>query len=586
MKNNNSNFRNLLDDRFGMFVHYGIYSAMAGSFEGQEVAKLGEWIQRWLEIPNKKYEAFGRKHFCPRPDFAQNLVSYAKQAGVKYIVLTSKHHDGFCLFKSDYTDYSTYEFYGRDICKELADECKKQGLGLGLYYSHTLDWHEKDAAGNVTISSGTSANNRNFWDFPDDNIDFDKYLYGKCFPQVRELLTNYGDLKLIWFDFPHDITRAQSEELRNLVKSIQPDCLINSRIAHDCNDYESLGDNALPTAPVGENLECLITLNDTWGYKKNDHNWKTPAEVLEIFCRTLASDSTLLLNVGPMGDGSLTPETIDILTRIGEWTQRNGEAIYGEVKGNPFSNIFSWGSVSLKGKNLYIYPNETAKKEIIINLGEINKIKSVSVIGSEKSVDYEVNDGILKIHLQDTDFIAPVYKVEFEEVPHFSKEILQHDDTVNLGVLWASKFQKGKEDSTTERLVYEKGPFTSTYGTHGLCANQVCQSDFWTDSNEILCWDVHFAEKGSYNATLITAPFEPAEDGCDFILTLGGKSNFIDTKKEKKNIYLSRTKEGNHRESRDAGVFYIETPGKYKVYLERTPIGKDKRVEIIKLVKI
>ena len=219
-------FKELLNERFGMFVHYGIYSAIAGKWNGESTEGLGEWVQRRAQLPIADYEKFAKEHFLPAPDFAKQLVSKAKAAGVRYVVLTAKHHDGFCLFRSAVDGYNSYDYYGRDICKELADECHKQGVKLGFYYSHTLDWHEKNGAGNVQRYTNGPADNRNFWDFPNDDIDFEQYFRDKCIPQVKEILSNYGPLELVWFDYPHDITHEQSVELRDIVKELQPDCLI------------------------------------------------------------------------------------------------------------------------------------------------------------------------------------------------------------------------------------------------------------------------------------------------------------------------------------------------------------------------
>ncbi len=585
MKTCNTMFKKMLDDRLGMFVHYGIYSEMAGSFNGVETDWLGEWIQRKLEIPIAEYEAFGRANFYTKPDFAKELVSNAKKAGIKYIVLTSKHHDGFCLFKSNYTNYSTYDFFGRDICKELSDECKKQGLELGLYYSHTLDWYEKDAGGNIHTATGCPSKNRNFWDFSDDNINFEKYLYEKCFPQVKELLTNYGDLKLIWFDFPHDITKEQSQELRALVKSLQPNCQINSRIAHNCNDYESLGDNMLPFAPVNANLECLITLNDTWGYKKQDNNWKTTKEVIEILCRTLSSDSTLLLNVGPMGDGSLTPETVKILEEMGEWTGRNQEAIYNGIEGNPFTNIFSWGFVSHKGQNLYLYLKDTTQKQILLNIGKQNSVKAISILGSDAKVDFTQENETIKIITCETDFIFPVYKLEFYNNPTYPKVIVQHGDTLSLAALWAGKINVSTNNSE-EKLYLESSIFVDDKESHGLYINRQCLSDFWKDSNEIMCWDLSFIKPGKYSATLVALPTASSEEYCGYILTVNDTSFEVNVKEEKSRYNISRTGAENIRACFDAGIFEIKAAGTYKVLLKRALDGKAISIEKIDFAEI
>lgn len=574
-KNTPFTFEKMLDDRFGMFVHYGIYSEMAGSFNGKKCpGRIGEWIQQRLQIPVAEYEEFGRKNFHTNPDFAKNLVSHAKSAGIKYIVLTTKHHDGFCLFKSDYTEYSTYNFFGRDICKELADECRKQGVEIGFYYSHTLDWYEKDAGGNIYTITNTYTHNRNHWDFPDDNINFEKYFREKCMPQVRELLTNYGDLKLVWFDFPHDITKEQSMELRDLVKSIQPQCQINSRIAHDCNDYESLGDNALPIAPVGVNMECLVTLNDTWGYRDDDHNWKTPEENIEILCRTLCSDASLLMNVGPKGDGSLTKETIYILQKMGEWTTRNSEAVYDGVRGNPFSSLFTWGYVAVKDKNLYLYVTKNGEK-ITLNIGK-NKVKNVEILGFDKKPTYKTEGNSVVINLEKCPFTVPVYKVEFTEKPVFPKEPLQNADILSLGTLWAGKVVKGNEEAIPEKLKYEKSTFIPDYGKNGLAINKDCHAYFWDNPKEIMCWDAYFEKEGEYSATLVHAHLwqEQKENMCSFKLTVNGMSNDVNMKEEISRYSISRTEnEFNIRICHDAGTFKITKPGKYRILLERSING-------------
>jgi len=463
-------------------------------------------------------------------------------------------------------------------------------LGLGFYYSHTLDWYEKDAGGSIQTADLRPQKNRNYWDYPDENINFEKYLYEKCFPQVKELLTNYGDLKIIWFDYPHNISKEQSQELRAFVKSIQPDCQINSRIAHNCSDYESLGDNALPVAPVGVNMECLITLNDTWGYKEQDDNWKTPDEVCGILCRTLGSNSTLLLNVGPKADGSLTIETEDILEKMGEWTKRNSEAIYGGIEGNPFTNIFSWGYVGQKDKNFYLYVNDKSQKEIKMNIGTNNDVVNVSLLGTDEKIQYSCSNGILTVVQADTALMIPVYKVEFKNAPVISNEIVQHGDKLSLGVLWASKVKKGRENEESTKLFYEQNQYIEDYGKHGLCISKDCQASFWQDSNEIMCWDANFTEAGEYEASLINAYTylwdDEREGYCDYTLTVDGVSHEVNMKEEKRKFYLSRTSQFNTRITHDAGVFKINKPGKYRILLSRPESGDDMRIENIEFVKI
>jgi len=569
-------FRRLLDERLGMFVHYGIYSAFAGYYRGEPVPGLGEWIQKHARIPIAEYEAYGREHFCPAPDFARKLVAHAKSAGIRYIVLTSKHHDGYCLFRSEVSDYSSYGFFGRDLCRELAEACREAGLGLGFYYSHTLDWHEKNAAGNYYSDFGTPAHNRNSWDFPEDEIDFEQYLEEKCFPQVRELLTNYGELKLIWFDFPHDITREQSARLRNLVKSIQPDCLINSRIAHNLSDYESLGDNSLPSVPLGIPMECLVTMNDTWGYHKDDHNWKTATDIIDILCRTLTADATLLLNVGPMADGSLTAETTALLEELGKWTACNKDAVYGGISGNPLTVTFPWGYPALKGKELYLYVKDSSVPELSI-AGIKSPVAEVTLLGTSEQIAYRKEGDTLSVVTAATQDSVPVYRIAFSETPFFEEHMIQCADTLTLNVRWAYKVRKGEEPQHPERLFLEKNRYIPDFGRHGLSLNQNVLTSFWADPEEELYWEAVFTRPGDYEATVVHAlpPENKGEllEACECELILEEQTNPVNLKLIRKEQKLSKTGSQNIRIGRGAGVFTVPAAGIYRIRLSFSKIA-------------
>ena len=552
-----------------MFVHYGLYSSFGGRYNGK-VAILGEWIQRNIEIPISEYESFARENFCPSPDFAKNLVKYAKDAGMRYIVLTSKHHDGFCLFKSDADSYNSYDFFGRDLCREVVDACREAGLGIGFYYSHALDWHEKNAGGNHTVSHPeVNAMHRNYWDYPDDNIDFEEYFRRKCLPQVRELLTNYGDLKCIWFDYPHDITYEQSLELRTLVKSLQPDCLINSRIGYGFCDYYSLGDNCLPTAPARVPTECLITLNETWGYKIDDTNYKSPSAVIEILCRALAADSTLLVNVGPMSDGSLTEETLNILSGLSEWTERNSEAIYGKIKATPFKCVFPWGYASLGESSLYLYLNDETKA---LSLSGIKCTpKSVSLIGGEK-IKYDFADERLSLEIPENRPMRSVVRVEFDGAPELSREI--EIDSTRSSILAASAMLSSKScPEKCEPLLHQYDVELGDFGKRGTSLSRVDTVHHWESEDDVLAWDVNFIECGEYEAEIVSAEpsFEtycsrPDED-TSYTLSVGDVEN-----RELRGIkhsYNKGTLPSSLRHVRDGGVFRIDRAGKYRVSLSK-----------------
>lgn len=308
--------------QFGMMIHWGLYALPAGEWKGKRMDRIGEWAQSFFQIPCAEYEQLA-KIFNPIYFNADEWVQCAVDAGMKYMVMTSKHHDGFAMYHSRVDSYNVVDAtpFGRDVVAELANACAKKGLKFGLYYSQALDWHDPDGGGydasrpNVGGMSWT-----NNWDYPDAS----KKNYTRCFerkikPQVKEILTQYGDLCLIWFDTPFSISPEQSLELYNMVKSYQPNCLINSRLGHGACDYRSMGDNQIPDDFMGQDLvESPATLNDTWGYKSFDQNWKSPEKILQIKKHLAERGVNYLLNVGPDMLGRIPAPSVDILRQVGQ----------------------------------------------------------------------------------------------------------------------------------------------------------------------------------------------------------------------------------------------------------------------------
>jgi alpha-L-fucosidase len=308
--------------QFGMMVHWGLYSLPAGEWKGQRMPFIGEWAQSYFRIKHAEYGklpgAFNPVYFN-----AEEWVNLAIESGMHYLVVTSKHHDGFAMFYSKVDPYNIYDAspFKRDVIAELAEACYKHNLKLGLYYSQDLDWHEPNGGGythghtNCGVMSWT-----NDWDYPEN----EKKNYTRCFeskikPQVEEILRNYGDLCLIWFDTPLTISAEQSTELVHLVKKYQPDCLVNSRIGNGAGDYTSMGDNEIPDESMPEGLfESPATLNDTWGYKSFDQNWKSCEEVLRLKNHLNSRGINYLLNVGPDYLGRIPAPSQEILRQVGK----------------------------------------------------------------------------------------------------------------------------------------------------------------------------------------------------------------------------------------------------------------------------
>lgn len=316
--------------KFGLMVHFGLYALLGGEYRGRRMGKfIGEWIQPYFRIKNAEYERLAGA-FNPLYFDADEWVSIAEDCGAKYIVVTSKHHEGFALFDSKADPFNSVQAapFKRDLIGELADACARRNFRLGLYYSQALDWHEPDGGGyEASCGDNLGLPWCNDWDYPDASAkNYDRCFEKKIYPQVEEIVTRYGDLALLWFDTPFSISGQQSLALYELVKKHQPDCLINSRLGNiDAGadtykfDYRSWGDNEIPAAYMKDGLfETPATLNDTWGYKSYDQNWKSADEVRALRDHLNERGINYLLNVGPDPLGRFPAAAQEILRQLSE----------------------------------------------------------------------------------------------------------------------------------------------------------------------------------------------------------------------------------------------------------------------------
>lgn len=404
--------------RFGLFVHWGLYAQLGGSWKGQVMPqKLGEWIQSAFRIPNAEYARLA-KAFNPTRFDADEWILQAKDAGVGYVVFTAKHHDGFSMFATDVSDYDVVDAtpFGRDVFSELVAACRRHGLKVGFYYSQNLDWHEKDAGdperGGVSRHPSNGGMHwGNCWDFPDwSQKDFSRYLEGKVLPQLRELLTNYGDIFMIWFDTPYGMTPEQSRRVRELVRALQPNTIVNSRIGNGCGDFGSMGDNQFPEGKADSLRESPITLNDTWGFRFDDHNWKTPYAVAMSLARTFACDANVLLNVGPRPDGRFPDATSDVLAELGAWRRRTGFAIRGTTAG-PFPTQMPWGHcLAAPGHVLQLVVNREWEGDVTLE-GVRGRVRACTV-------PFEVSGDRVTLRLQPpTDLMPRVVRLTLDGAP-------------------------------------------------------------------------------------------------------------------------------------------------------------------------
>ncbi len=314
--------------RFGMFIHWGLYSIPAGTWDGKQIEGIGEWIMNTASIPVADYKALADQ-FNPVAFNAHDIVALAKSAGMKYIVITAKHHDGFAMFDSRADPFNIVEAtpFHRDPIRDLANECKAQGVKLGFYYSQDQDW---TASGGAALKRDDHQPPTFHWD-PAQDGDYATYLHKKAIPQIKELLTNYGDFPaVVWFDTPtKDMTPELASEIVALL-NLHPNLIWNNRLGGGYKGDTETPEQFIPAEGYpGRDWESCMTMNDTWGYKSYDTNFKSTHTLLRNLIDIASKGGNYLLNIGPDSKGNVPPEEIERLHEMGRWVATNGEAIYG-----------------------------------------------------------------------------------------------------------------------------------------------------------------------------------------------------------------------------------------------------------------
>jgi alpha-L-fucosidase len=381
--------------RFGMFIHWGIYSVPAGQWKGQKIPGAGEWIMQQAKIPVSEYEQLARQ-FNPIKFNADEWVRIAKDTGMKYIVITSKHHDGFCIWDSKVTDYDIAKAtpFKKDVLKELARACKKHGIRLCFYHS-IMDWHHPDAQAPFYPNyNDTSLSNPNFARY------VEKYLK----PQVKELITNYGPLGVLWFDgeWVKDWTEPQGKDMYNYVRSLQRDIIINNRVGKGRKGMEGLsksqdyaGDFGTPEQQIpptglpGVDWETCMTMNNTWGYSSYDNNWKFVQDLIHKLADIASKGGNFLLNVGPTSEGLIPQPSVERLAAMGQWMKVNSESIYGTTA-SPFSSL-PWGRCTAKPGKLYLHVFDWPKDGRLEVPGLRNEVKKAYLLADKSHGTLPVN---------------------------------------------------------------------------------------------------------------------------------------------------------------------------------------------------
>ncbi len=328
--------------KFGMFIHWGVYSVPGGIYNGKENRSVGEWIMNKEKIPVGEYKEYA-KQFNPTKYDPESWVKLAKEAGMKYIVITSKHHDGFALFDTKASDWDIVDAtpYGKDLLKPLVEACRREGIKIGFYYSQAQDW----------VHPGGAAHGGH-WDKAQDG-PMDQYLKNIAVPQVKEILSNYGAIDILWWDTPGDMTKERADMFQPIIGKY-PTLITNDRLGGGYQgDMETPEQTVPETGFPGRYWETCMTMNDTWGYKSTDHNWKSTGTIIHKLVEIISKGGNYLLNVGPDSQGLIPQSSIDRLKAVGEWIKTNGESIYG-ADASPF-HYLPWGRCTQKGNKLYLH---------------------------------------------------------------------------------------------------------------------------------------------------------------------------------------------------------------------------------------
>jgi alpha-L-fucosidase len=399
--------------RLGMFIHWGVYSVPAGTYNGQKINRIGEWIMNRGKIPVAEYQKFAQQ-FNPVKFDADAWVKMAKDAGMKYIVITAKHHDGFAMFKSNASKWNIADAtpYGKDILAQLAKACRRHGMKLGFYYSQAQDWNNPGGAAARKVASEGWANpdsakidayteaHSGHWDPAQTTKTMSQYIDEVAVPQVKELLTNYGDVAVLWWDTPTDMTDEYAEKI-NAVLKLQPNIITNDRLKRPnyAGDYKT-PEQRIPNLSEldGKDWETCMTMNETWGYKSYANNWKPLSTIIHNTVDIASKGGNYLLNVGPKPDGTFPQESIDLLKGMGQWMKVNGEAIYGTTA-SPFG-LFTWGRCTKKEnkKNTILYFSvfDWPKDGKLSIPGLTNKVVSAKLLANGNTLKIESNaDGII-----------------------------------------------------------------------------------------------------------------------------------------------------------------------------------------------
>lgn len=517
------------DGNYAMFVHWGLYSSLAGEWKGKTYYGIGEWLmsRSLANIPVDEYKQCAG-NFNPKAFDAHKLVKLAKDAGMKYIVITSKHHDGFAMYHTKFDDFNIVDAtpFARDPMKELSEECRKQGLGFGFYYSQTQDWTAP--GGHLGPKTDVQGNPKTF----------DDYFREKCLPQVKEICTEYGDINIVWFDTPSNISKQHVRQLIDTVRKYQPEALISGRVGHNMGDYRTMGDMDIPDRNEKGLWEAVDVTNDSWGYVWYDKNWKSPKEVLVRLLSTISRGGTYMLNVGPKPDGSIPEPVAFSLEQAGKWVHKYSQVVY-DVEPSPWGRAMPWGDCVEKENKLYLLIYDWPSDGNLKFYGLKNSVQSANLLeGAHKNpLEVTARNGwiTLKLPLRPADTYVNVVELVLDRKSQVDSTLfLSPNGITTLGISLADNVGN---QSKVKQWMEKFGEWKS-----------VPQVSQWTEQAKSV-WDIQVMEPGYYQTEL----------------NYSGKGRIVWKIQSGDQIVQNQQSSSASYAYKPMGWIYFEKPGKYRI---------------------
>jgi alpha-L-fucosidase len=519
--------------KFGMFIHWGIYSVVGGQYKGEELPNSAEWMMCRGKIPIAEYKQYAEQ-FNPEKFDATEFVRMAKEAGMKYIVITAKHHDGFAMFDSVWGDYDVVDAtpFKRDIMKELSHACAEQGLRFGFYYSQAQDWHHPGGFGNN-------------WDKTIERVSSDDYVNEKVIPEVKQLLTEYGPISILWWDTPRDMSQEAFDNIYSL-RDLQPGIITNDRLGKDMpGDHKTFERHIPDRGPVDQAWEVCMPISGSWGYKKIDTDFKSTKELIRNLADIASKGGNYLLNVSPTGEGVVLSQAQERLKEIGAWMKINSESIYGTT-GSPFKKL-DWGRCTkkqyAKGSTLYFHVFDWPEDGKLVVPGLKNEIKQAYLMADWKHLETSQDDSGTTISLPENapDPINSVVVVHIGGALEVEQSGITQNEDGSVDLLAEDAYIHNNEGSQNAAL-QDRGEDPWNIG-------------LWTDKEATVEWDFKITEPTSFEVIANIA----LEEDSELTFTVNGET--IKAKVKATGSYGEYTEQS-------LGKFSVKSPGNYNIRLK------------------